>query len=162
MGRKRNNGLSEEKAYNLLLGDREAVIEDCETLAAMLNDTTKLDAKIAAAQAEIDTVVERNKALIHEHTAVGMQKEEFDRKASAYDERFRKANVRLNRLKAEKQDRARRCTGVRGFSETLRGQAGPIDVWNEHAWSLLVTQAIVHSDRNVEFVFRGENRITVK
>ena len=38
------------KAYNLLLGNRETVIEDCETLVAMLEDTTVLDAKIAATQ----------------------------------------------------------------------------------------------------------------
>ena len=34
------------KAYNLLLGNRETVIEDCETLVAMLEDTAALDTKI--------------------------------------------------------------------------------------------------------------------
>ena len=150
------------EAYNLLLADREPTLADCETLAAMLEDTTALDAKIAAAQEEIDAVVERNKALIREHAVVGMPQEEFDQKAAALDERFRKADARLNRLKAEKQDRAQRSSRVRGFIEALRGQAGPIDVWNEQAWSLLVTQVIIHADGSAEFIFRGENRITVR
>lgn len=49
------------KAYNLLLGNRETIIEDAETLVAMLEDTAALDTKIAAAQEEIDTVVELKK-----------------------------------------------------------------------------------------------------
>ena len=54
-----------------------------------------------------------------------------------------------------------RASRVRGFIEVLRGQAGSIDVWSEQAWSLLVTQVTVHADGSVEFLFRGENSITV-
>ena len=150
------------KAYNLLLGNRETVIEDCETLVAMLEDTTVLDAKIAATQEEIDTVVEMNKVLIREHAVTGVPQEEFDQKAAAYDERFRKADARVNRLKAEKQDRLMRACSVKKYVENLRSQAGFIDVWNEQAWCLLVTQVTIHADGSAEFLFRGENRITVK
>ncbi|MBQ9038249.1 MAG: recombinase family protein [Clostridia bacterium] len=150
------------EAYNLLLGDRDSIIEDCETLANMLEDTMTLDTKIAATQEEIDTVVKLNKALIREHAVVGMPQEIFDQKAAAYDERFRKAEARLNRMKMEKEDRARRSTIVRQFIKALRGQAGPIDVWNEQAWCLLVTQAKVYAEGSVEFIFRGENSITVR
>ena len=51
---------------------------------------------------------------------------------------------------------------LNGYVENLRDQAGPIEVWNEQAWCLLVTQVTVHSDGFAEFLFRGENRITVK
>ena len=149
------------KAYNILLGNRETVIEDCETLVAMLEDTTALDTKIAAAQEEIDTVVEMNKALIREHAVTGVPQEEFDQKAAAYDERFRKVDAKLNRLKGEKQDRLMRVCSVKKYMENLRGQAGPIAVWDEQAWCLLVTQVTVHADGSAEFLFRGENHITV-
>ena len=149
------------KAYNLLLGNRETIIEDAETLVAMLEDTAALDTKIAAAQEEIDTVVEMNKALIREHAAIGMEQAAFDRKAKELDERFRKADAKLNRLKAEKQDRLMRVCSVKKYVENLRGQAGSIDVWNEQAWCLLVTQVTVHADGRAEFLFRGENTITV-
>lgn len=32
----------------------------------------------------------------------------------------------------------------------------------EQAWCLLVTRVTVHSDGSAEFLFRGENRFTVK
>ena len=52
--------------------------------------------------------------------------------------------------------------GLAERGEAERGEAGPIDVWNEQAWCLLVTQVTVHADSSAEFLFRGENRITVK
>ena len=107
-----------------------------------------LDTKIAAAQEEIDTVVEMNKALIREHAAIGMEQAAFDRKAKELDERFRKADAKLNRLKAEKQDRLMRVCSVKKYVENL--------------WCLLVTQVTIHADGSAEFLFRGENRITVK
>ena len=58
--------------------------------------------------------------------------------------------------------RGMRACGVKKYVENLRGQARPIDVWNEQAWCLLVTQVTVHVDGSAEFIFRGENRITVK
>ena len=89
----------------------------------MLEDTATLDMKIASAQEEIDTVVEMNKALIREHAATGMEKAAFDQKAATYDERFRKADAKVNRLKAEKQDRLTRVCSVKKYVENLRGLA---------------------------------------
>ena len=37
------------------------------------------------------------------------------------DERFRKADAKLNRLKAEKQDRLMRVCSVKKYVENLRG-----------------------------------------
>ena len=117
-----------------------------------------------------------------------MEQGEFDRKQQELDERFRKAVGRLNKLKEEKQDRLRRASCVRRFVEDLReqedlrrqgkcnqaehsqaersqaerSQAGTIDVWSEQAWRLLVTQVTVHADGSAEFLFKGENRITVR
>ena len=78
------------------------------------------------------------------------------------DERFRKADAKLNRLKAEKQDRLMRVCSVKKYVENLCGQARPIDIWNEQAWCLLVTQVTVRTDGSAEFLFRRENHITVK
>ena len=90
------------KAYNLLMADRETIAEDCKTVATMLADTTALDAKIQAAKKEMDDVVALNSAYIHSHNAIGENMEEFKQKTAEYDERFRKAEAKLNRLQAER------------------------------------------------------------
>ena len=45
--------------------------------------------------------------------------------------------------------------------EAERDEACSIDVWNEQVWCLLVTQVTIHADGSAEFLFRGENHITV-
>ena len=60
-----------------------------------------------------------------------------------------------------------RLCGVKEYVENLpglaeRGEAGPIEVWDEQAWCLLVMHVTVYADGSAEFFFRGENRITVK
>ena len=144
------------------MANKDSVIEDCETLAAMLEDTTALDRKITAAQAEVDSVLERNKALIREHAVTGIAQEEFDRKAATFEEQYRKADTTLERLNAEKQDRQMRARVIRKYVEDLRAQAGPIGVWDEQAWRLLVSKVTVNADGSAEFLFRGGNRITIK
>ena len=99
---------------------------------------------------------------VRELKAIGVDVYFEEQKIHSMDERFRKADAKLNRLKAERQDRLMRVCSVKKYVENLRGQAGPIEVWNEQAWCLLVTQVTVHADGSAEFLFRGENRITVK
>ena len=67
----------------------------------------------------------------------------------------------MNRLNAEKDDRARRSHEIRRFMTAL-DRAEPIDVWDETAWPLLVRQVTVYGDGHVEVLFRGENRVVVK
>ena len=107
-------------------------------------------------------MLERNKALIREHAVTGIKQEEFDRKAAQFEEQYRKADATLERLNAEKQDRQMRAMGIRKYVEDLRAKAGSIGVWDEQAWRLLVTQVKAKSDGSAEFLFRGENRITIK
>ena len=98
-------------------------MQDCETLAAMLEDTSSLDAKIESAQAELDKIVEQNKALIRKQAVTGMAPEAFDLQAANIDEAFRKACEKVTRLNAEKQDRLTRACVVRKYVEDLSRQA---------------------------------------
>ena len=49
-------------------------------------------------QEDINTVVAMNKALIREHAATEMEQATFDKRAKELDERFRKADAKVNRL----------------------------------------------------------------
>ena len=86
----------------------------------------------------------------------------YRRKDSTFEEQYRKADAALERLTAEKQDRQVRARGIRKYMEDLQTQTGLLGVWDEQAWRLLVTQVKVHADGSAEFLFRGENRITIK
>lgn len=150
------------KAYNLLMADRGAVAADCQLLIDELSDTAALDAKIMATQEEMENTITLNKELIRTQAAKGTDREEFTRKATEYDERFRKAEARLARLQADRKRNLARCAEVRSFVNAIREQPLVLQCWDEQLWKIMVSQLTVYSDGRVDFIFRGENTITVR
>ena len=150
------------KAYNLLMADRDAVAQDCRTLADMLGDTTTHDEKISATQKEIEDVVALNSAFIHSHNATGENMEEFRRQTTEYDERYRKAEVKLKKLLNERQERLARSQAVKGFIDAMMEQPLILTEWQDSLWNLLVQKMVVQADGVVEFTLKGENKITVR
>ena len=74
----------------------------------------------------------------------------------------KKADEKLARLKAEREDHLTRGKGIRRFLSALDGQPQNLDDWDEQAWNLLVSRVIIQRNGCVEFVFRGEITITVR
>ena len=197
----------------------DSVIEDCNTLVAMLEDTSALDEKIKTAQAEIDRIISDNKALIRNKALSGTHitalpgtsntpitptpKTDFDQRVAEYNNQYKAAHQKMVQLKGEKSERLMRASGVKKYVKDLEriGRVGSDvessdaessdpersdnessddgrshvgnsndrcilaaakDVWDEQAWRMLVTQVTVHADGTADFLFRGENRITVK
>ena len=95
---------------------------DCEGLATELEDSSGLDQEIEATQKEIDTAVEQNRRLIREQAVTGMPTEEFDARAAMLNERYKKADEKLARLKAEREDHLTRGKGIRRFLSALDAQ----------------------------------------
>ena len=147
------------KAYNLLMADRESIAEDCRVMADMLGNTASLDEKIEATQKEIDEVVALNNAHIRGYAATG---ERNDEKAAEYDERFKKAETRLMKLKAEREERIARSKAIHAFIENMLKQPLVLDTWQDQLWNMLVQKAVVSADGTVAFTFSGETTITVR
>ena len=87
---------------------------------------------------------------------------EFEKTTSAYDERYRKAEARLEKLQAERQERLARKQAVERFIEDLLKQPLVLEQWDDQLWNLLVQKMVVSGDGTVVFEFKGENKITVK
>ena len=121
----------------------------------MRSDTSALDVKIAAAEKEKQETVLLNSALLRDHT----ETEDF---AEKINERYRKAETRLGRLQAERDERVSRSKAINMFIEELMRRELVLEQWDEQLWNLLVEKAIVRADGNVEFVFKGEKTVTVQ
>ena len=94
--------------------------------------------------------------------AIGENMDEFKQKTAEYDERFRKAEAKLNRLQAERQERLSRSKAIMRFIDDMLERPLLLEKWEDQPWNLLVNQAVVSEDGSVTFAFRGENKITVR
>jgi len=150
------------KAYNLLMADRESIAEDCRVMAEMLGDTAALDEKIDATQKEIDEVVALNSSHIRTYAATGADKTAFEQRAAEYDSRFKKAEVRLVKLKAERDERTARSRMIESFIEEMLNAPLALTEWQDQLWNMLVQKAVISADGTVAFTFKGEKTITVR
>ena len=106
--------------------------------------------------------IDLNRRLIREQAVSGMPTEEFDERAARLNERYKAADEKLARLKAEREDHLIRGKGIRRFLSALDEQAQSLEDWDEQAWNLLVSRVIIQKDGSAEFIFRGEITITVR
>ncbi|MBR6028581.1 MAG: recombinase family protein [Clostridia bacterium] len=150
------------KAYNLLMADRESIAEDCRVMAGLLSDTTALDEKIDTTQKEIDKVVALNNSHIRTFAATGAGRELFEQQAAEYDSRFKKAEARLEKLKAARDEHLSRSRVIEGFIEDMLNAPLVLTEWQDQLWNMLVRQAVISADGTAVFTFKGEKTITVR
>ena len=150
------------QAFNRLMTEKTSAVSDCEELAATLEDTSSLDREITDTEAEINTVAELSRRYIREQAIIGMDTKEFDERAAALNERYKAADEKLSRLNAEREDHLTRGKSIRRFLSTLDGQPQNLEVWDEQAWNLLVSQVTIRNDGSAEVVFGGDSTITVR
>ena len=150
------------KAYNLLMADRVSIAEDCRVMADMLGDTKALDEKIDMTQKEIDEVVALNSSHIRTYAATGADKEKYEQKAAEYDSRFKKAEAKLEKLKAERDERLARSRMIEDFIDEMLNAPLVLTEWQDQLWNMLVQKVVVSADGTVAFTFKGEKSITVR
>ena len=144
------------------MADRESIAEDCRVMVGLLGDTKALDDKIDMTQKEIDEVVALNNAHVRTYAATGADKNAFEEKAAEYDSRFKKAEARLAKLKAERDERSTRSRMIEGFIDEMLNAPLVLTEWQDQLWNMLVQKAVISADGTVAFTFKGEKTITVR
>ncbi len=143
------------KAYNQMMGDRENVIADCETMRMTLCDCSKLDADIDALREKIQVVAEMVKNCVKENACVPQSQKEFARQYDSLVKRYEKAVARHEALTAERTQRAERGKQLRLFIESLREQPMVLKEWDERLWIMLIGKGTVRRDGGIAFTFKN-------
>ena len=119
-----------------LLRRPEAVVDDCQAMVAVLEDTSDLDASIAAqfgiiaeARNLIATVDDGRELLARVNTA----------------------QAEIQRLQTEKTDRAARAGGVRRFVKAVEEREGILEEFDDQLWLETVEKVVVGDTLRVVF-----------
>ena len=148
------------KAYNQLMGDREQVIEDCETMRAMLTDCTTLNKEIEQVNEEIKVLAGLVKAHIQENASKTLEQDAFDVKYNGLAKRYEKATARLDKLNTVQTQRQDRDRGLRIFSKSVRDQPLVLEEWDVQLWNMLVELGVVYTDGRIEFEFKNGTKLS--
>ena len=149
------------KAINLLLPDRENLIEDCHLAKGLLCDTTAIDIELAELQNEIEVVTELSRKAIFENARTAMNQAEWNEKNNNYLVRYKKATDRMDELDAAKRERIGKGKTIDGFIRDIKNCPLVISEFDEKLWLATIDHVSVCHNGNMAFKFKNGTEIAV-
>ena len=146
--------------FNILITDKDAVLDACRAMQDMLTDTTEIDAKIARVQEsqEIQQILLKNH--VEENMHRSQDQEAFWRRYEEYERRFNELSEELDGLKLARLQRQHEAEIIGAFMFEIFNRDGVIEKFDERLWITVVdTVTIHHTD---EMVFRFKNGMEIK
>jgi site-specific DNA recombinase len=147
-------------AYNELMGNRDAVLADCEMIRQTLCDTTQLDIDMRREQDEMTVASELMKAHIKTNASVAQSQESYALEAGRIEERYNTALEHYTALEAERDKQVRKSKELVTFIAMLKKQPLVVAELNERLWITLLDTAIVQRDGRIVFRFKSGKDIT--
>ena len=149
------------KAYNIVMGDKEFIIEDLKDLIELLTDTSEIDDELIKWQVELDTVHELAMKLIDGKAKSKENDDNFDKTYSEYQTRHETARTKIESLQKEKQLRIAKKTKMETYLKYVIDHPDHLLEWNESTWRLMVESAVVHKDKTITFKFYNGREVRV-
>ena len=141
------------KAYNLLMLDREQLVDDCLDVKRVLTDTTQEDIEIARLQAELTSIAEQVEQMLRTNASKQQDQEEYSKYFDELCGRYDQVKVTYDKTVAERQAKLAKATRLDAFLSFIRKEETVITEWSSDIWNVLVESGTVHRNGSVTFKF---------
>ena len=142
-------------AFNQILLNRDAIIEDCRLMKKVLSDTSTLDLQLADLEQEIEVVAELTRRCIAENAAALQSQEEYATRYNALVARYEKAKIKIEELEAQRLTMASKARAVDTYIKRLKDQDGNLNEFDERLWVETVDRITIYHDGR--WLFRFQN-----
>ncbi len=141
------------KAYNELGKKKANVVEDCEFMIKLIDNTAELSEKIDSLNEEIDVVVGMVEKLIKENMAAPQDQDEFTRKHKSLEKRHSTLVEKVTGLEAERERKLTQINALTAYLEAYKKQPDFVAEWDPAIWVMTVEQVLVGREGRMRFKF---------
>jgi len=149
-------------AYNQLMGNRDAVLADCEMIRQTLCDTTQLGIDMRREQDEMTIASELMKAHIKTNASIAQSQEAYAQEVGRIEECYNTALEHYTELEAERDKRVRKSKELVTFIAMLKKQPLAAVEWDDRLWITLLDAATVYRDSRIVFRFKSGKEIAIQ
>ena len=142
------------KAYNILMGDKDALLEDCRIIQKALTDTTAIDNKLAELSCESQIVSELMKKSIYDNAKVVQSQEDYNKRYAAYEAKYDELDEKIRSLNEKKLDRKRQRKEIESFMLEIMECDEPITVFDAKLWIATIDMVTAHNNGRLIFKFK--------
>lgn len=147
-------------AYNKVMTDVPRIVDDCESMRALLTDTAELDQQIEEKTQESELLADMVRELIYRNASSA--KEDDKKQEEALCAKFYAVLKEIQSLKEEREQRLQKDKAMSLHIRTLNKSRQVLTEWDDTVWTLMVEKAIVHRDKSITFIFYNGSQFRVE
>jgi len=150
------------QSYNILMEDKDRIIQDVKTVIKLLTDTTDIGYEISKQDDALQVVSDLVNKLVKENSKTELSLDEYNKKYEKLTNLHEKLLVERDGLvntKITKQDQALK---MRTYLNNIIQSAEELDQWNERICLLMVESAVVHRDSSITFKYRNSEDVVIR
>ena len=142
-------------AFNTIIENRDALIEDGLIMQRTLTDCTEIDAEISAIADEQEAVTELIRKCIAQNASDAIDQEEYAKRYASLMDRFEAASAKLADLSKKKQARDDQACMIGGFLFELRERDEPLSEFDPYIWAVTLDVVTAYQDGRLLLKFRN-------
>ena len=139
-------------AVNILLADRERILEDCRVIQSALTDCTKIDKALTAAKEKIEVLGELTTKCIQDTSTLSKDQDAYIKKYNSLVERYQAENAKIEKLEQEKERRINQAKDISGFMFKI-SEFNVINEFDNRLWLMTIDSVTAHQDGHLTYKF---------
>lgn len=149
------------EAFNQIVPNKEALLEDCRIMQTALTDCTGLDVEVKELMQESEVVAGLIRRCVDENRTSPLNQEEYLARYNALVERYEGVKSRVADLKKKRLRRLTKADAIGAFMFSLSERDQPLVHFDERLWLEVIDSVMVNCDGSVTFKFNNETEIKV-
>ena len=148
-------------AFNMVLGEREEIMEAYKDVIEALTDTSDLDVEREQLESESEVVLELIRKCVSENAQKAQDQTEYQRKYENYCGRFEQARARLAEIADLCLERTAKRVKIQMFMDKLKDYSDLVLEFDEELWYSTVDHVTVYEDKRMVFTFRDGKQVDI-
>lgn len=146
------------KAMNILISDKEALIEDFETVQDTVFDTSGLLKARAGLQVEMNVVAEQIENCIGENARIAQDQAEYQKQYNSLANRYDRVKDRYEAVEQAIAEKQAHREMVEQFLSELKKQ-DVVTNFTDELWYSMIDHVTIYSNDDIRFTFQNGTEI---
>jgi len=148
------------KAYNLVMKDKDRILEDINEVIKLLADTSELDAKVVELQNKMEVISGLVDKIIKENTRTAQDQVDFNRRYEELSTQYESEKNALDKALEKRAYKQSQQIKMKAYLEEMKKADNYLPEWSNDVWMLMVEKAIVNRDKTITFKFISGTEVT--
>jgi len=141
--------------FNNMIENKDEILLKCREIIARLTDTSALDRDNDKLLEELETVTALLRSCVDENARSALNQAEYTRKYSELKDQFDRIQKDIAAVSNRRMEYVAKRQAIAEFIQLLQKQNGLLTEFDEELWNAAVEKVIIYVEREMKFVFKG-------